>query len=397
MKSRGLFIAGSGMNAGKTTFSLGLISWLHEIAGAEVSFMKPLGQKTTLVDGESVGEDTFLVNTSLGLTSELQYTAPFAMSSGASERFLSEGQPSDIPGTIAKAYKHLKSESEFIVVEGTGHPGVGSVFGLCNASVAGLLGIPVLMVLNGGIGSTIDRFTLCNSLFHDRNIPVIGVVVNRVQDNKMEKVRSFLDPWFEQQGMKVFGYIPYLTSIARPSLGMIGRELGMETVISIVPDAGNPVEGFITGFGSAGEIIDDIRESPESALIISSTRCEVIDAVISRRLSGSITQGPGAIVLCGGNVQPDSHVASACRELDIPLYVTSRSAGDSSSILKSRIFKVEPGESVKISEIVRTIREHVDLQGILDVLDSDVSPKPPPRPGTMTRIRSWLRRLTGGR
>ncbi|MCD4776570.1 MAG: AAA family ATPase [Candidatus Aegiribacteria sp.] len=393
MDQNGIYIAGSDANAGKTTFSLGLVSWLEEHLEGGVSFMKPLGQKTTLLDGESVGEDTFLVNTSLGLEIPQKYTAPFAMSSGISEKFLAEGHPSDIEKKIKKAYSYLKSISDIVVVEGTGHPGVGSVFNLCNASVAGIMNIPVLMVLNAGIGRTIDRFTLCQSLFHDRKIPLLGVVINRVRENKMDKIRKYLDPWFSERGIPVFGYIPYVTSFAKPSIGMLGRELGVETIISRKKNLDIPIEGFIAGFGSSYEIISDISDSPEGALLLSSKRHEVIDAIVTRRLSGNLEKGPGAIVLCGKPSENESYVVDACDKLDIPLYRSLRSAGDSVSVLNKRIFKIEPGESVKISEIVRTVKSNVDIGRIMEAIKSSEGEQKKTRERPMARLKSWVSRI----
>ncbi len=393
MDKNGIYIAGSDMNAGKTTFSLGLISWLEEHQEGGASFMKPMGQKTTMVDGESVGEDTFLVNTSLGLDIPPEYTAPFTMSSGLSETFLADGHPSDIGKKIVKAYRYLRSTTDVVVVEGTGHPGVGSVFNLCNASVASLMNIPVLLVLNAGIGKTIDRFTLCSSLFHDRDIPLLGVVINKVLDSKIEKVRKYLDPWFAERGIPVFGYIPYVKSFAKPSIGMLGRELGVETLISPKKNGDVPVEGFIAGFGSGSEIISDISDSPQSALLLSSKRHEVIDAIVTRRLSGSLSKGPGAIVLCGKPNEDESYIADACDKLDIPLYRSLKSAGDSVSILNRRIFKIEPGESVKISEIVRTVKENVDIERMMACLKSSEQVQKKTVDTPMTRLKLWVSRV----
>ncbi len=393
MNKNGLYIAGSDMNAGKTTFSLGLISWLEEHQEGGVSFMKPLGQKTTLVDGKQVGGDTFLVNTSLGLDIPLEYATPFTMSSGISEKFLEEGQPDDIEKTIMKAYKYLISKSDMVVVEGTGHPGVGSVFNLCNASVASAMNIPVLLVLDAGIGRTIDRFTLCSSLFLRREIHLLGVVINKVLESKMEKVRKYLDPWFAERGIPVFGYIPYVKSFAKPSMGMLGRELGVETLISRKMNEDVPVEGFIAGFGSGSEIISEISNSPESALLLSTRRHEVIDAIVARRLSGSLKKGPGAIVLCGMPGENESYISDACDKLDIPLYRSLKSAGDSVSVLNRRIFKIEPGESVKISEIVRTVKENVDIERIMASLQWPERTQKKTAENTMIRLKSWVSRI----
>ena len=51
-----------------------------------------------------------------------------------------------------------------VVYEGTGHPGVGSVVDLSNAEVAKQLESEVILVLEGGIGNTLDRLSLCKAV-----------------------------------------------------------------------------------------------------------------------------------------------------------------------------------------------------------------------------------------
>ena len=62
----------------------------------------------------------------------------------------------------------LSAAHEFVVVEGTGHCGVGSVLGWNNARVAATLGVDVVLVANGGIGSTFDdlaRTCTCMAIY----------------------------------------------------------------------------------------------------------------------------------------------------------------------------------------------------------------------------------------
>lgn len=60
--------------------------------------------------------------------------------------------------------------------------GVGSVVGLNNADVASLLGLDVLLVANGGLGSTYDVLALNQNLCHSRGVNVCGVLLNKVRD-----------------------------------------------------------------------------------------------------------------------------------------------------------------------------------------------------------------------
>lgn len=57
---------------------------------------------------------------------------------------------------------------------------VGSIVGMSNADVASLLGLDVLLVANGGLGSTYDVLTLNQNLCHARGVRVCAVLLNKV-------------------------------------------------------------------------------------------------------------------------------------------------------------------------------------------------------------------------
>ncbi len=59
--TRGLYIAGSGKDAGKTTLCLGLAGLLGDMVPGGISFYKPMGRKVTEVDGDSVGQDSLFL------------------------------------------------------------------------------------------------------------------------------------------------------------------------------------------------------------------------------------------------------------------------------------------------------------------------------------------------
>ena len=203
-KYNGLYIAGSEKDAGKTTLSIGIMSYLKPRL-EKVAFLKPLGQKAMMVDQKSVGQDSFLMERTFALNQPDDIISPFVADSGMSYEFIFSGKTSRIKKRISSAYSVLSAENKFVIVEGTGHPGVGSVFGLSNADVAAYFGIPALIVLPGGIGRTIDRFALCSAIFRMAGVKIIGVVINKIIPSKMEKVRSALGEYFRKNGVPVFG------------------------------------------------------------------------------------------------------------------------------------------------------------------------------------------------
>jgi len=76
-----------------------------------------------------------------------------------------------------------------VVIEGTGHAGVGSIFDLSNARVANLLDAKVILVTSGGIGKPMDEIELNMALFEKECAEVIGVIINKVIVSKYRKIK----------------------------------------------------------------------------------------------------------------------------------------------------------------------------------------------------------------
>lgn len=364
----GIYIAGGGKDAGKTTISLGLVSYFKKIFQDDVAFMKPLGQKSTIVDGSSVGQDSYLLDNAMELGIPVKYTAPFSTSSGAAEKFIKTGEPADLKKNIRKSYNYLSSKYKAVVVEGTGHPGVGSVFNLSNAEVASMLGIPVILVLNGGIGSTIDRFSLCIEPFRNKKVKLLGVIINKILPEKEEKVKSILSEWFGSIGVPVLGYVPYLNTLSSPSLGVLSREMGAETLYLNEELNMKSVTGFNSAFGNSEEVLKMIAAEPERALVASVGRADVIESVLARKLSGVFSDGPSAMILCGKD-EIDDWIIEACKKAELPLFRSNAPFERTVKKIHHKIFKVEPGESKKIGNIVELIGSSVDMDKIKDLLN----------------------------
>lgn len=363
--NRGIFVAGAGKDAGKTTLCLGLASAFNARVEGGVSFFKPLGQKIMVVDGESVGQDAWFISRALGLSIPLRDSTPLLASRGAAERYVRTGEPHGMKDAIKRAFRDFQKNKGLVLVEGTGHPGVGSVFDLGNARVASILGIPAILVLDGGVGSTIDSFCLCHEMFKGHDVPLLGVVVNRVLPEKMESVSAVLRMWFGARGIPVFGILPFEERIARPSISTITREIGAKPVSPTAAAPAGTGSGFITAFDSSEEVLRHIEAGAGKALLVSHTRPELIDAVIVSRLSGGPC--PPVIVVCGG--APDPRRQAACSAAGIPLFFTGGSLEGSALKLSRGVFKTEPEENEKIASIISMVAREVDAEAILSGLD----------------------------
>ena len=139
-----IFIAATRMNEGKTTLSLGLISALRA-RSQRIGYIKPVGQRFVEVDGHKIDEDSVLIDRVFGGGDPLAEMSPVAVEPEFTRKDLQSGNHEALAPTITRAFDRIARGKDFVVVEGTGHAGVGSVFDLSNATVATLLGATVLL------------------------------------------------------------------------------------------------------------------------------------------------------------------------------------------------------------------------------------------------------------
>ena len=155
-----IFIAATSQNCGKTTTCIGLMHLALKKYG-RVGFIKPLGPKPAMFHRCTVDKDAALIAQVFGLEKELRWMSPVVVHPGTTRRVVDgEISPDELHERILRAYAELEKRCDFIIIEGSGHPGVGSLMKMSNACVARMLNAPVLMVTGGGIGSVIDAVEL---------------------------------------------------------------------------------------------------------------------------------------------------------------------------------------------------------------------------------------------
>ena len=156
-----IFIAATRMNDGKTTTSLALFGALRHLTN-DVGFMKPVGQRFVDIEGQQIDEDSVLLDKIFNVAVPMQAMSPIAIHPTFTREYLDN--PSDLREThidqLCRAFDRAAYEKDYIIIEGTGHAGVGSVFGLSNADVAKRLNAKVIIVASGGIGGPMDQIAL---------------------------------------------------------------------------------------------------------------------------------------------------------------------------------------------------------------------------------------------
>lgn len=115
-------------------------------------------------------------------------------------------------------------------MEGTGHTGVGSIVNINNARVAAELGIDMILIANGGIGSAFDDLALNYSMCREYGVQVRGVILNKVHEDKVDMMWEYFPKALAQWGdIPLIGVVPNLSTLANCSMmdfeGLFGTQM----------------------------------------------------------------------------------------------------------------------------------------------------------------------------
>src|SRR5471032_1523881 len=203
-----VFIAATRQNDGKTTTSLGLIAALQKHF-PRVGYIKPVGQRFVEIEEQKIDEDSVLMDAVYHLDCPLGDMSPIAVEPDFTRKYLQSSNNEVLVRKIQKAFDRVAWEKDFVLCEGSGHAGVGSVFDLSNAQVAKILGAKVIIVTQGGIGKPIDEVALNQALFEKEGVEIIGVILNKVLGEKMDFITEFARRGLKRKGLELLGVIPH--------------------------------------------------------------------------------------------------------------------------------------------------------------------------------------------
>ena len=188
---RQLYLAATGQNRGKTTAALGLLDGFVR-SGLHTGFMKPVGQRTVIEDGEPADEDAVLMKRSSACPSRTRSMSPVHIPRGFTKDYIAGEVVEDLGAKVRAAHATFR-DHEILLIEGTGHAGVGAVIGLSNAVVASMLGTPAVIISEGGVGRPIDEIVLNASLFAAHGVEVAGAIVNKVDLDAQPGIAKVLE------------------------------------------------------------------------------------------------------------------------------------------------------------------------------------------------------------
>jgi len=357
-----VFIAATRQNDGKTTTSLGLLAALQKFH-PRIGYIKPVGQRFVEIAEQKIDEDTVLMDQVYNLNCPLVDMSPIAVEPDFTRRYLEAANYDALVRKIQKAFDRVAWEKDFVLCEGSGHAGVGSVFDLSNARVAKILGAKVVIVTGGGIGKPIDEVALNQALFEKEGVEIIGVILNKVTQDKVDYVADFARRGLKRKGLELLGVVPHRQILSSPTMELICEELKAER-LNKPSGMNNLVEDVVVG---AMGVHNTMSFFKRGVLIITPGDREDIILAAATTQVGKGKDGLAGIVL-SGDLKPNTNVLKIIRDMPFPVLFANESSYEVASRVHNLIVKTRATDLEKIAVIRDLISEHVDVKKILNSL-----------------------------
>lgn len=391
MSFGGVYVAATRQHVGKTSSSLGLVAGLQRIfTGKGVGFIKPMGQshvEHVNDDGSKVliDKDCPLFSDLLGCRGTPTDMSPLVVPRGYTKAFVDlddagrARRRGEELARIRAAHGRIADDSEFVVAEGTGHTAVGSILGLNNATLATALGLPMVLVVNGGIGSSFDEFALNHALIERTGGHLCGVLVNKVAPTKLDTVRDYLGRLLDRQDVPLLGVVPDREFFASPTISDYKRLFQSDLLAPVPPPADVASRHFSAVRLATASIAHFLRNfktaEPDSLWIMNQTRADLILALASGAAEYERATGapyPGGLILTGRphekyprGMHPDI-TEFVLNGSSFPILFAGKSTHEVMSNIDRFTSKLNVEDELRARAVIDHYSNHVDFDLLLE-------------------------------
>mmetsp|Transcript_13743 Transcript_13743/g.27408 ORF Transcript_13743/g.27408 Transcript_13743/m.27408 type:complete len:411 (-) Transcript_13743:782-2014(-) len=377
--SRPIFVAATRQHVGKTSVSLALTAGLQKRFD-KVGFLKPVGQQHLEVASEETGE-TIRVDKDVKLVREhfnldhLDYSwmSPVIIPPGYTRDYI-DGvvDKEEQMDSIRKAYEKQAAVCDMMLLEGTGHIGVGSCVAANNAQVASMTGCDMVLVANGGLGSAFDDLNLNYTLCREHGVRVAGVVINKVLPEKYEQTKKYMSALLRDNWkVPLLGCVPDKPFLGCPALADLERLFSTKLLAG---EAHRMRHYNVTEINlvttSLGRFLENLRVKPTRTMYVTHvTRNDIILGYLGeyQRKVAEGKEFEAALVLCGRKPRYDifPEIKDMIRSLDAPVLHVSRSTYKAMEAIQFFTPKLNIDDTSRIESAVGHYEPFIDFDELL--------------------------------
>ncbi len=349
-----IYVSGTRFS-GKTALCLGLFGKFQEM-GFKVGYFKPIGQGRKMVDGMSRDSDVILMKEVMDLSESFDEIGPIVLGN----RYLDQvsRECDEYHMKVKRAYEKVKDDKDVLLIESAARPEYLTCCGLDLPQLSKEFGAKVLFSVKGDEDFVAERAIMYRDYVKWKGGEVLGVVLNFVPYQQLERMRGIVSQLLERCGLEVLGVVPDHRELTLPTVQDLVDILDAE-VLTGRESLETLVDNYLVGAMAPESAMSWLRRSVGRAFITGGDRADLILMALETK--------PSAIVLTG-NIYPSIQVLTTAEEKGIPILLVPNDTYTTVTkleLLDGRIVPA-PTSTKKIQLTRQIIGEYVDWKRIID-------------------------------
>jgi phosphate acetyltransferase len=349
-----VFITSTEPHSGKSIISIGLIDMLLGKA-QKISYFKPI-----ISDDESQkkgGHINTIIN-HFGLTTT--YEESYACTWQEAALQMETENQGEMLDTIIRKFKYLEDNSDFTVVEGTDYSGNGSAFEFeINVQIAKNLRAPVIIVISGEdklAAQIVNSALTAVHNFDAREIKVLGLVINKVNNTHSHEVESLLKNQLPNEILLTI--ILENKRLRSPTLKEITERLNGKILFG-KEHLNNQADNFVTGAMQVPNFLNYIKENV--LIITPGDRGDIIISALQANLSTNYPKIAGIVLTAG--YEPEEPIIRLINGLQtiVPIIAVESGTFQTSNEVGAIRSKITVDNPKKIQLAIDTFNKYTDI------------------------------------
>jgi BioD-like phosphotransacetylase family protein len=352
-----IYVASTHAFSGKSALCVGLLRRFQQ-DGHTVGYMKPVSTLVRVAGGRAIDEDAHFLKYTLGLDDELEQMAPILLNEERVMAILT-GDGQGLEEKLKSAYQTIASGKDLIVLEGGSSLREGWVVNLNPDQVADLLNAREVIVV-----PYLDGLQVVDDLLVARlrlGESMVGGVINRVPEDRLEKVRNEIKPFIERRGIPILACLPQEKALLTVTVAEISEQLKGQILCSHQA-VGDLVENLMVGAMDASMALTYFHQVANKAVITSGDRTD---------LQLNALETSTRCLILTDNYRPQPLILERAAELNVPVILTRHDTLTTVEIVERFFDRSRFHREDKVKQFDALLNEHFDFKALYQALDLD--------------------------
>ncbi len=350
--ARYLLIGSTEAYSGKSAAVLGIAHQLKK-RGLDLAYGKPLGTCWDEPTTTGVDEDVQFVASVLHLPDDRLQPTILSLDEPTIRKRIQGDDRIDYPALL-KQYLNLRGP-DLVLLEGPANLEEGSLFDLSLRQVAEGVNAKILLVARFNSLLIVGALISARRRLGDR---LIGVLINDIPEDRLEEVKTTVQPYLEQRGIPIFGLLPRSALLRSVSVNELVHQLKAD-VLCRADRLDLMVESLSIGAMNVNSALKYFRKGRNMAVVTGGDRTDIQLAALE-----TSTQ----CLILTGQMPPSPAILSRAEDLEIPILSVDLDTLSTVEIVDRAFGQVRVNEPVKVEYICNLLAEQFDVDRLMSEL-----------------------------